>query len=76
MGRNSKAIVPQVESLTPAEFLESYNRNMPEGYPHITLEIMKRFKEQNATLFKKGDVWTLDLHRKRMIQWLPQNINS
>ncbi len=60
--------------LTPAEFLESYNKNIPEGYPHVSMDILQKFKESHLSLFKSNDLWSLDQHRKRMIDWLPQNI--
>ncbi|OHA92022.1 MAG: hypothetical protein A3J09_00800 [Candidatus Zambryskibacteria bacterium RIFCSPLOWO2_02_FULL_51_21] len=70
----STKIMPDERPLTNAEFLESYNKNMPEGYPRVTLSQLERFKEVHASLFKNKGVWTLDHHRKRMIDWLPQNI--
>lgn len=60
--------------MTEAEFLESYNRNMPEGYPRVSSAILKRFKEAHGSLFKGKGEWSLDQHRKRMIEWLPQNL--
>lgn len=60
--------------MSEGEFLDSFNANMPAGYPHITLELMKRFKLSHPALFKAPNAWSLDLHRKRMIEWLPRNI--
>lgn len=61
-------------TMTEAEFLASFNANMPEGYPHVTLEIMKKFKAAHPSLFKSEHAWNLDQHRKRMIEWLPQHV--
>ena len=60
--------------LTNVEFLESYNKNMPEGYPLVSLAILEKFKQTHLKLFNADGAWTLDQHRKRMIEWLPQNI--
>ncbi len=60
--------------LTDAQFLESFNKNMPQGYPHVSLAILKRFKDAHLSMFKADGLWSLDHHRKRMIEWLPQNI--
>jgi hypothetical protein len=60
--------------LTDAEFLASFNKNMPAGYPHVSLAILKRFKDAHLSMFKPDGLWSLDHHRKRMIEWLPQNI--
>ena len=66
--------MPNETPMTSAEFLESYNKNMPEGYPLVSLTILERFKEAHASLFKGKGLWSLDQHRKRMIEWLPQNL--
>lgn len=60
--------------MSEAEFIESYNRNMPEGYPKVSVMVMEKFKEAHASLFKGKGFWSLDQHRKRMIEWLPQNL--
>jgi hypothetical protein len=75
MGKITQRIVPNETPLTATEFLESFNSNMPLGYPHVTLDIMKKFQQAHQSLFKKPNIWTLELHRKRMIQWLPQNLS-
>ena len=67
-------IMPNEMPLTNIEFLESYNKNMPEGYPHVSLAILEKFKAVHLSLFKANGAWSLDQHRKRMIEWLPQNI--
>ncbi len=59
--------------LTMPEFLETYNKHMPKGYPHVSLEILQKFKDEHLSLFKGKGLWSLDQHRKRMIDWLPQN---
>jgi hypothetical protein len=60
--------------LTMAEFQKSYNENMPMEHPQVSLVQLQKFKDEHPSLFKKEDVWTLDQHRKRLIEWLPQNI--
>lgn len=55
-------------------FIASFNANMPEGYPHVTQETMKKFKAAHPSLFKSEHAWSLDQHRKRLIEWLPQNL--
>ena len=74
MKKLSERIVADERPLTNAEFLESYNTNMPEGYPHVSLQILQRFKDAHPALFKPASTWSLERHRKRMIEWLPQNI--
>ncbi len=74
MKKVSDRIVPSELPMTAMEFLDSFNKNMPAGYPLATLEMMSKFKLVYPNLFKKPNIWSLDLHRKRMIEWLPQNI--
>lgn len=75
MKKVSSRIVAQDAPMTDAEFMESFNHNMPDGYPLVTIEIMEKFKLAHPTLFKGRSRWNLDQHRKRMIEWLPQNLN-
>ena len=74
MKKISRKVMPNETFLTNDEFLESYNENMPQGYPLVSLAILEKFKDGHLTLFKANGLWSLDQHRKRMIDWLPQNI--
>ncbi len=60
--------------MSAKEFMESFNKNMPLGYPRASLAILEKFKQAHASLFKSNGSWSLDQHRKRMIEWLPQNL--
>lgn len=60
------------------EFLESYNRNIPKNsknFPQASVALLKKFKDAHSMLFKNGDFWSLDQHRKKVIDWLPRNNN-
>lgn len=57
-----------------SEFLEAFNKNMPAGFPRATTPLLKKFKDAHQALFKNGDLWSLEQHRKKMIDWLPRNI--
>lgn len=63
------------ERVSPADFMESYNKNTPESFPRVTLVLLKKFKEAHSSLFKQSDMWSIDLHRKKLMDWLPQNTN-
>lgn len=56
------------------DFLESYNQNMPASFPRASIALLNKFKEMHAALFTHGDLWSLDKHRKKLIDWLPQYI--
>ena len=51
-------------------FVEYYNKNIPESFPRASLEALHKFKAVYPSLFKGGDGWTIDLHRKKLMDWL------
>ena len=73
MRRNAADLEISQAQISLPEFLESYNKNMPMIFPRATVPLMKKFKEDHATLFRHGDLWSLDQHRKRLMDWLPRN---
>ena len=56
-----------------SDFLETYNKNMPQSFPRASLSLLEKFKNEHLTLFKTDNLWSLDLHRKKLIDWLPRN---
>jgi len=63
--------------MTLQKFLAAYNLNLPADFPRATTKLLREFQKVNAGLFKAGaDVWTLDVHRKKLMDWLPQRQNS
>lgn len=62
--------------ISESEFLESYNKNMPSVFPRVTAELMKKFRLEHPALFTHGDLWSLDQHRKKVMDWLPRNIGT
>jgi hypothetical protein len=67
--------VSQIQ-MTLLDFLESYNKNMPKSFPLASVQLLKDFKEAHSTLFKNGDSWSLEQHRKKVMDWLPQNVSA
>lgn len=59
--------------VTISDFLQSYNDNMPKSLPRASVTLLEKFKEEHPTLFKSDNLWSLDLHRKKLIDWLPRN---
>jgi hypothetical protein len=53
------------------DFLKSYNKSIPLGFPRVSTALLKKFKETHPLFFKHGDLWSLDEHRKKIIDWLP-----
>ena len=57
----------QSRSLT--DFLKLYNENLPGAFPRASAALLKEFRVNHADLFR-ADTWSLDLHRKRVMDWL------
>jgi hypothetical protein len=55
---------------TLADFLELYNENLPLAFPRASLELLKEFRSGHASLFPAGKGWTLDQHRRKVMDWL------
>ncbi len=76
MRRNAADLKISQAQVSFSDFLESFNKSMPMAFPRATLVLMKKFKDAHTMLFKHGDLWSLDQHRKRLMDWLPRNIKS
>jgi len=72
MKRYDKDLKISQAQISLEEFLESYNKNMPASFPRASVVLLKKFKEAHEMLFKNGDLWSLDQHRKKLIDWLPR----
>ncbi len=64
------------ESLTLSNFLKSYNHVLPLEFPRASLALLREFKKTHDTLFKSGDAWSLDQHRKKVMDWLPSRLKA
>ncbi len=52
------------------DFLESYNRSIPAGFPRATVKSLREFQTTYPLLFKSSEQWSIDKHRKRLMDWL------
>ena len=52
------------------DFLELYNENLPLAFPRASTALLKEFQNTHTGLFRSTDVWSLDLHRKKVMDWL------
>ncbi len=59
-----------------AIFIEMYNKNIPATYPQATIKNLNKFRAQNASLFANANEWSIDKHRKKVMDWLSVNENS
>jgi len=64
------------KKLSLPEFLAMYNEGLPEAYPRASSSLLKEFKSTHGELFKHQDTWSLDQHRKRLMDWLPNYLRK
>ncbi|HQU07900.1 MAG: hypothetical protein B7X04_02850 [Parcubacteria group bacterium 21-54-25] len=60
--------------LTASEFLAVYNEGLPPTFPRASLLLLETYQKQYANQFKEGGWWSLDLHRKKVMDWLPAHL--
>ena len=58
------------KSLSFSDFLKSYNEGLPLQFPRLSLALLREFRKEHTTLFKDDKVWSLDQHRKKVMDWL------
>ncbi len=58
------------KSLSFSDFMKSYNENLPLQFPRASLALLREFRKAHSTLFKDNGSWSLDQHRKKVMDWL------
>jgi hypothetical protein len=58
------------------DFLKSYNDNIPPNFPQVSVALLQKYKSEHPAFFKQGEFWSLDLHRKKIMDWLPHYTES
>lgn len=53
-----------------ADFVAYYNKNIPESFPRVSLKLLEDFRAAHLSLFKNEDEWSIDKHRKKLMDWL------
>jgi hypothetical protein len=61
--------------LSEREFLATYNENLPAQFPKATPGLLKVYRERYPGQFKE-DIWSLDQHRKKFMDWLPMHLKA
>jgi len=56
--------------LALSSFLKSYNEDLPIQFPRASLPLLREFRKAHAALFKTDNLWSLDQHRKKVMDWL------
>lgn len=53
-----------------AVFIENYNKSIPEDFTRATSKVLEQFQITHPALFKNPDGWSIEKHRKRLMDWL------
>ena len=65
---------------TTDSFIKYYNDNIPASFPRATVRILKKFQALYPGLFKESAEWTINKHRKKLMDWLSsyrdENLNE
>lgn len=67
--KDDKFIINQIGT-TLAVFMESYNKNIPLDFPRASTGALKQFQATHPKLFGESGEWSIDKHRKRLMDWL------
>jgi len=57
------------KSLSFGDFVKLYNQDLPATFPPVSPALLREFKKTHASLFK-SEAWSLDQHRKKVMDWL------
>jgi hypothetical protein len=62
--------------LSLADFLKSYNKGLPKSFPRSSTALLQKYKSTHPLLFKQDNLWSLDEHRKKIMDWIPQELEA
>lgn len=62
---------PNFTKVSLMVFIDYYNQHIPEGFPKASEAILNKFKETHSSLFSGDNNWTIDKHRKKLMDWIP-----
>ena len=52
------------------DFVHYYNKNVPEVFPRASVKALEKFQVTYPALFGTSKEWTIDKHRKKLMDWL------
>lgn len=76
MANSTRKIHESEIKVTLDDFLRLYNEGIPSRFPQASAALLKKYKNEHEVFFKHGDLWSLDQHRKKVMDWLPHNTNN
>ena len=73
MRRKDDELKLNQNATTLVVFMESYNKSLPSNFSPVSAKELKEFQASCPPLFKNKDEWSIDKHRKRLMDWLPSH---
>jgi len=58
------------QSRSLGEFVKLYNENLPAAFPKVSSALLRKFQQTHENLFKDDGIWSLDVHRKKVMDWM------
>ena len=69
MKKKDEALELNKKQISLEEFLKIYNESIPKAFTRASVPILKKFESLNSNLFKNKNLWSIDQHRKKLIDW-------
>lgn len=61
---------PNTQETTAGDFMQYYNLHLPVNFPKASLAALEEFRKTHLTLFGTKITWSIEKHRKRLMDWL------
>lgn len=59
------------EQRSISDFCGEYNKDLPESFTRASVSLLAEYRRSHPEAFRMSGTWTLDQHRKKIIDWLP-----
>lgn len=57
-----------------ARFVAIYNEGLPREYPRASSALLELYRRTYPSQFRPDDLWSLDKHRKKVMNWIPVHL--
>ena len=57
------------------DFCGEYNKDLPASFTPVSVSLLTEYRRSHPEAFRNGGNWTLDQHRKKIMDWLPMHVS-
>lgn len=57
------------------DFCGEYNKDLPASFTPASISLLTEYRRLHPEAFRNGGSWSLDRHRKKIIDWLPMRVS-